>query len=109
MIGRFFSAPVLSLLFGVGYAFAVYVNVPLFRYYPLVNRFSLTDLATASLGPAMAWYGWIATGLVFALVVTPFVPRRIGDKLPAPVFWLVVAAMFVAAGYRERDWFMAAP
>jgi hypothetical protein len=108
MTNRCFSAPTFSFTFGLGYAVAVYVNYPLFRYYPLVKRFSFHDLATTSLGPAMSWYGWIATAAVFAGIVTPLIPKRVGDRLPAAMFWIVIVAMFAAAGYNEREWFLAA-
>lgn len=107
MTGRLFSARLFSLTFGLGYTAAVYVNYPLFRYYPLVKRFSMHDIATTSLGPAMSWFGWIATGAVFAVIVTAVVPKRIGDRIPASVFWIVIALMMAAAWYREREWFVS--
>ena len=107
MIGKFFSARIFSLTFGLGYAAAVYVNYPLFRYYPLVKRFSLHDLPTTSLGPAITWYGWIAAAAVFAGIVTALIPKRIGDRIPAAVFWIVIIIIFVAAFYREREWLLS--
>jgi hypothetical protein len=106
MTNRLFSAPIFSLTFGFGYAVAVSVNYPLFRYYPLVQRFSFHDLATPSLGPSMSWYGWIAIAALFAGIVTPLIPKHAGDRLPAALFWIVIVAMLAAAGYRERGWFL---
>jgi len=105
VIARVFSTRVFTLVFGIGYAVAVYVNYPLFRFYPLVMRFSLHDLVDPSLGPAMSWYGWIATAAVPALLVAAFVPKRVGDRIPAAVFWIVPFVMLLAGWYRERDWF----
>jgi hypothetical protein len=107
VISRFLSARTFSLTFGVGYAVAVYVNYPLFRYYPLVKRFSMHDLATPSLGPAMSWYGWMAIGAIFAVIASLLIPKRIGDRIPAAAFWIVILMMFLAAGYREREWFLS--
>jgi hypothetical protein len=56
----------------------------------------------------MSWYGWIATAAVFAGIVTLLIPKRIGDRIPAAVFWIVIVTMFAAAGYREREWFLSA-
>jgi hypothetical protein len=106
MTNRSFSAPMFSLTFGLGYAIAVSVNYPLFRYYPLVQRFSFHDLATTSLGPSMSWYGWIAIAALFAGIVTPLIPRRVAGRLPTAVFWIVLLAMLAAAGYRESEWFL---
>jgi len=105
---RFFSAPVFSLTFGLSYAVAVYGNYPLFRFYPLVGRFAFHDLATLSLGPAMTWYGWIATAVIAAGIITAIVPKGISDRLPAAAFWIVPLAMLAAAFYRERGWFLSA-
>jgi len=106
MSGRFFSARLFSLLSGLGYAAAVYCNYPLFRYYPLVGRFSLQDLKDPSLGPAMSWYGWIAVGALCAAVVTALVPKRLGDRIPATAFWIMAILIAVAAWHREREWFL---
>ncbi len=106
MIARLFSARVFTLVFGVGYAIAVYVDHPLFRYYPLVQRWSLRDLATQSLGPAMSWYGWIAIAVIPAALLAALVPNRIGDRIPAAVYWIVPLVMFLAGAYHERTWFL---
>ena len=100
------SARVFTLVFGLGYAIAVYINYPLFRYYPLTGQFSLHDLVDASLGPAMSWYGWMAVGAVPAVLLAVIVPNRIGDRIPSAVFWIVPVVMFLAGCYRERDWFL---
>jgi hypothetical protein len=105
MSGGIFSAPVFTLVFGICYSISVYVNYPLFRYYPLVERFSLRDLADKTLGPAMNWYGWIAIAAIPALLLAAAIPKRVGDRIPAVAFWLVPLIMFGAGWYRERTWF----
>lgn len=108
MTGRFFSARVFTLVCGIGYAIAVYVNYPLFRYYPLVERFSFSDLKDATLGPAMSWYGWMGIAAIPALVAAALVPKRIGDRIPNAVFWILPLIMLIAGWVREREWFLAA-
>ena len=105
MITRLFSARVFTLVFGIGYAIDVYIDHPLFRYYPLVSRWSWHDLATQSLGPAMSWYGWIAMAAIPAVVLAALVPNHIGDRIPAAVYWIVPFAMFLVGFYHERTWF----
>lgn len=107
MSGRFFSARVLTLTFALGYAVAVFGNYPLFRYYPLARRFSLHDLADTSLGPAMSYYGWIATAAVLALFMAAVIPKRTGDRIPAAVLWVVPIIMLAAAWFQERAWFLS--
>jgi hypothetical protein len=105
VITRRFSARVFTLVFGIGYALAVQFDHPLFRYYPLANVWSLHDLPGQSLGPAMSWYGWIAIAAIPAGLLAVLVPTRVGDRLPAAVYWFVPLAMFAAGWYHERTWF----
>jgi hypothetical protein len=56
----------------------------------------------------MAWYGWMATGAVFALIATTLIPKRVGDRLPAAALWIAILLMLAAGWYREREWFVAA-
>lgn len=108
MISRWFSAQAFTLTFGLCYAVAVFGHFPLFRYYPLVSRFSFQDLADPSLGPAMAWYGWISTALIPAAVASLIVPKRALARIPPISYWIVIALMLTAAGYREYEWFAPA-
>lgn len=105
MITRLFSARMFTLVFGLGYAAAVYFNYPLFRYYPLERRFSLHDLLDPSLGPAMSWYGWISTAAIPAVIVAALVPHRIGDRIPGAVFWILPFVIFLVGFYNEKQWF----
>jgi hypothetical protein len=100
-----FSARIFSLVFGIGYATAVVINYPLFRYYPLVKRFSLHDLVDPSFGPAMSWYGWIAIAAIPALLLNAIVPKRLGNRIPVAAFWILPFVMLLSAWYREQSWF----
>ena len=108
-MSRFFSLRLFTLVAGLGYAYAVYFNYTLFRYYPLVERFSLTDLADRSLGPAMSWYGWMAVGLVPAVVIAVIgklaLPPRWLDKL-WPAFWVLPVLILWAGWIREKGWLL---
>jgi hypothetical protein len=105
MIGRFFSARVFSLVFGISYATVVHIDQPLFRYYPLVKRWSLHDLVDPALGPAMSWYGWIALAAIPALLLAAVVPKSTGDRIPVAVYWILPFLAFFAGYYHERQWF----
>jgi hypothetical protein len=106
MMGGLFSARVFTLLFGLGYAIAVFGNYPLFRYYPLISRISLQNLTDISLGPSMSWFGWIATAAIPAVIGTVVIPKRIGNRIPPAALWIVTVLMLAAAWYREREWFL---
>jgi hypothetical protein len=105
VIIKLFSARVFTLVFGGGYALSVYENHPLFRYYPLVERWSMHDLKDPTLGPAMSYYGWIAMAAIPAVIAAALVPYRIGERIPAAVYWLLPLVMLLVAFYNERTWF----
>ena len=104
-MGKVLSARVFTLVCGLGYAVAVYINYPLFWYYPLIERFSQHDLMDRTLGPGMSWYGWMGIGAVAALIVAAIVPKRFGDRIPAAAFWVLPFVMFAAGYVREQEWF----
>ncbi len=110
-MNRFFSLRLFTLVAGLGYAYAVYANTTLFRYYPLVKRFSWTDLADKSLGPAMTWYGWMALGAIPAVVVAVIgklaLPERLLEKL-WPAFWALPIIILAAGWVREKSWLVGA-
>ncbi len=103
---KYISLPFFSLAFGITYTLAVVFNWPLFRYYPLVKRFSFTDLADRTLGPAMAWYGWQMTAAVVALAAAVIVPKRWAERLWPGLYWLIPIAVIFGGFYREQDWFL---
>ena len=106
---RFISLPLFSIVASICYAVAVYVNYPLFRYYPLVKQFSLVDIPSRSLGPAMTWYGWIAIAIVPATVVAVigrlFLPARWLDKLNS-LIWVVPFLILYAGWVAEKSWLL---
>jgi|TARA_B110000438_G_scaffold300642_1_gene353536 undecaprenyl pyrophosphate phosphatase UppP len=110
-VTRFISPPLFSIVASLGYAVAVYVNYPLFRYYPLVERFSLIDIPDRSLGPAMTWYGWIAIAIIPAIIVGVigqlFIPARWLDKL-ARLIWVVPFVILYAGWVAEKSWLLGA-
>jgi hypothetical protein len=106
MTGSWPSGRLFTLVFGLAYAAAVYINYPLFRYYPLVDRFSMRDLANSSLGPAMAYYGWISIAVIPAIILAAITPRRIAERIPPALLWIVPVLMLLAGWYRERSWFL---
>jgi hypothetical protein len=104
-MSRLVSPRVFTLAFGLTYAAAVAFHYPLFIYYPQADRFSVTDLRDPSLGPEMFYYGWIATAAIVGLVLALVVPKRVADRLPPKLLWLVPFVMFAGGFYREREWF----
>jgi hypothetical protein len=60
-------------------------------------------------GPAMYWFGWIATSAIAAAVIAAIVaylPDNLTRKLPAASAWVVpIVAMVVAAGLMINMYF----
>ena len=80
---------VFSLVSTVVYVLAYNFGWQAFRYYPLLNRVSLDPLPAKESGPAMMYYGWMATAAIAGLVVALIVPPKYAAKLPSAVAWVV--------------------
>jgi hypothetical protein len=79
------SAPVIYVVSEIG-------SLPLFTYHPGTGRI---DLGWASPrpneGPAMYWYGWIATMLIGSALLGLVAARfpRLGERIPLFLIWLL--------------------
>jgi hypothetical protein len=68
-------------------------RLPLFTFHPGTNRidFGWAD-AHPGQGPAMYWYGWLATTLIVAALLgwlATLLPRRAAKKIPLFLIWLL--------------------
>lgn len=86
-----------ALVFGISFAILYVIcdmaALPLFTYHPGTDRidFGYTP-ARRDEGPAMYWYGWIATSALGAFIlglVAAMLPERIGSKIPLALAWIV--------------------
>ena len=86
-----------ALVFGICFAMLYVIcdmaALPLFTYHPGTDRidFGYTP-ARRDEGPAMYWYGWIATSALGASIlglVAAMLPERIGCKIPLALAWVV--------------------
>ncbi len=100
------SAPVIfSLLFVLTYTVCFYLNIALFKYYPLVREFHVTA-QPESAGPPISWYGWLAVAFLVSAPIAVLIPRSLGNKIPATVAWLVPAIVLLAVLVYEKRWFV---
>jgi len=99
------SFKIFSILFGVIYTLAFYFNWQMFRYYPLVGRFSVAALPKAS-GPPINWYGWIATAAIVSALAAIAVPRKLAERLPVGLSWQIPTLVLVVIFIYEKRWFM---
>jgi hypothetical protein len=69
---------VFSLSFPVLYVICEIFGAPLFTYHPATNRFDLGwSPGRSGEGPAMHWYGWVASSILGSSLV-----GLIGSRLP---------------------------
>jgi hypothetical protein len=68
-------------------------GLPLFTYHPGTNRVDFGwAAARPNEGPAMYWYGWIATMLIGSTVAGLFatlLPRSVSEKIPLSLIWIM--------------------
>ncbi|MFM9972100.1 MAG: hypothetical protein ACKVQK_27275 [Burkholderiales bacterium] len=72
-----------ALAFAIAYVIAVENNLALFTYHPAIGEWGLGVEASRD-GPAMYWYGWLASSSIAAWLVglaARFLPR------PAKTYW----------------------
>jgi len=97
-----------SAAFCCAYVWALATNHPLFLYYPLHGdfRWGMQPLLTSAQasGPAMAWYGIVATASLLAVCATLCVPRRLSGRL-TPYLWLFPVGAMLGCAFLLRRFF----
>jgi len=101
-------AIVFAAVYTVAYLIAMEKNYALFTYHPALEEFGLL-VERPKEGPAMYWYGWMATAGIVALVaglVACFVPERVTKRLWSGWSWAVPVAVMFVLGYLLRGYFI---
>jgi hypothetical protein len=101
--------PVFTVAYALVYALAVQYNWPLFSYFPILGQFRPGLVAAAKdTGPAMYWYGWMATSAIagVAVSIVALIAPRIAEKLPSALTWLVpLVAIAWTTWVTAKIWF----
>ena len=101
-------ATAFAVVFVVVYLLAVENNYALFTYHPAVGEFG-GGVQPAREGPAMYWYGWLATSGIAASVagvLASFLPASLTRRLSPGWSWVVAAGAIVAFCYLLRNFFL---
>ena len=89
-------ALVFSICFAILYVVCDMAALPMFTYHPGTGRIDPGFApAVRDEGPAMYWYGWIATSALGAFILgfaAAMLPERIGGKIPLALAWVVPIA-----------------
>lgn len=94
-IARLF--PVFGAVFAIVYAIVLYYNWALFTYNPRPGTWTWGATAPTS-GPAMYWYGVVATSFIVTLVITAIIaliPEKIRARTWSGFTWLLPAGSMV--------------
>jgi len=86
-------ALVFGVSFGIFYVICDMAALPLFTYHPGTDRVDFGYApARRDEGPAMYWYGWIASSTLGATVLgllAALLPGRVAGKIPFALAWVV--------------------
>jgi hypothetical protein len=90
-------ALVFGICFGILYVICDVAGLPMFTYHPGTDRIEPGFApARRDEGPAMYWYGWIATSALGAsalALVAALLPARIAGRIPLALTWIVPIAL----------------
>jgi hypothetical protein len=101
-------AIVFAAAYAVAYAIAVENNYALFTYHPAINEFG-AGVQKPKDGPAMYWYGWMATAGIAASIaglLACWLPEHLTQRLRSGWSWLVPLGAMVFFGYLLRAYFL---
>ena len=101
-------AIVFAVVFAVVYVISVEKNYALFTYHPAVGEFG-AGVQQPKDGPAMYWYGWLATSGIAAFVaglLASLLPAALTRRLWAGWAWVVAAGVMIAFCYILREYFL---
>lgn len=99
---------VFAVAYPILYVVAVMKNYALFTYHPALEEFGLW-VERPKDGPAMYWYGWLATsalGAAAAGFAASFIPERLANRLWSGWSWTVPLGVILVFGYLLRGYFV---
>jgi len=106
------SAPLIAIVFAVAYALAyviaVWKNLALFTYHPLPGTLGF-GVEKPHDGPAMYWFGWIATAAIAAIVaclIAAMVPQRYAARIASAWAWTVPLTVLMFFVWLLRGYFL---
>ena len=100
-------AIVFAVVYAVTYALAVWKNYALFTYHPAIYEFGF-GVQKAKDGPAMYWYGWLATSAITASiagVLACLLPGAAQRRLWPGLAWLVPLCAMLFFAWLLRGYF----
>lgn len=99
---------VFAVVFAVVYVVAVLNNYALFTYHPAIGEFG-AGVQKGRDGPAMYWFGWMATSGIVAGVagaIAAWLPESVTRRLWPGLIWLVALVAMAVFAYDLRQFFL---
>jgi hypothetical protein len=103
-----FVSVVFTVVYAVAYVIAVWQNYALFTYHPLPGTIAM-GVEKPHDGPAMYWYGWMATAAIAALgacVIAWLVPEHLARRVWSGWSWAVPTGVLLCFAYLLRGYFL---
>lgn len=104
--------PAFAIVFGAVYAIAYLVavenNYALFTYHPAIKEFGI-GVQKAKDGPAMYWFGWMATSGIVAFVagaLAAALPQGLTRRLWPGLTWVIALAVMAAFCWLLKGFFL---
>jgi hypothetical protein len=101
-----------AIVFGTVYAVAYFIcvegNYALFTYHPALGEFGM-GVQKAKDGPAMYWYGWMATSAIVASVaggLAMLLPETVARRIWPAATWIVALAAMCAFCWLLKGFFL---
>lgn len=100
------SLPWFTVAFSLSYIVIFALDMTLFLYYPVIGELHVKPLVGAAAGPAMHWYGLVASAAIVGLVVSVigrdrWIPQTLGAWL-----WIAPASAMVVSVYLLLQFFV---
>jgi hypothetical protein len=102
------TAVAFGVVFAIAYVIAVDGNYALFTYHPAIGEFG-AGVQKGREGPAMYWYGWMATsGIVAsaAAALAAVLPESATRRLWPGLTWLVALVAMAVLAWDLRQFFL---
>jgi hypothetical protein len=103
-----FIAIVFTVAYALAYVIAVWQNYALFTYHPVPGTLAF-GVEKPLDGPAMYWFGWMATAGIAAIAACALaciVPARLASRLWSGWSWLAPLGVLIFFAYLLRGYFL---
>jgi hypothetical protein len=101
-------AVVFAVVYAITYAVSVLNNYALFTYHPAIGEFG-AGVQKGRDGPAMYWFGWLATSGIVASVAgaaAALLPESATRRLWPGLTWVVALIALAVLAYDLRQFFL---